>query len=101
MGALWLLCTILLVGFALDAFAVGLLFSAISRNALAAAGLSVIIYPFTWLLTGYMVNLFWRGVLNLQVSTLRESIQFHLAFALCLHAAIALSALWVSWRVFC
>jgi hypothetical protein len=100
-GAWWLLWTIVLVVFALDALAVGLLFSTISRNALAAAGLSVIVYLFTWLLTGYAVNLFLRGVLDLEVSTLRVSIQYHLGFALCLHALIALCALWVSWWFFC
>jgi hypothetical protein len=101
MGGWWWLWTMLLVVFALDAFAVGLMFSAISRNALAAAGLSVIAYAFTWLLTGGIVNFFLRGVLNLEVSTLRESVQYHLAFALCLHAGIAFCALWVSWRIFC
>jgi hypothetical protein len=101
MGGWWWLWTILLIVFALDAFAIGLMFSAVSRNALAAAGLSVIVYAFTWLLTGGIVSFFLSGVLNLQVSTLRESVRYHLAFALGLHAGIAICALWVSWRIFC
>jgi hypothetical protein len=97
----WLLWIALLVGFALEGLAFGMAVSATCRNALSAAGLSVIIYALSWELTGAVVTGIVRGVFQLRPSTVQDLVLYHLPFALCLHAAIAVCTLWVSWRIFC
>jgi hypothetical protein len=100
----WLLGVGLLVFFSLEGLTFGMAVSVVCRNALSAAGLSVILYALSWNLTAAMLSVPTRGVFQLgphTVRDLRELIEFRLPLALGVHALLAVFVLWVSWGIFC